>query len=76
MLGADFLRFFAGRSQQCSPGQVVGFTEQTAGTLMDGGDRLIIEGGVFEPCDSQVVGQIALHSLSVDLLQVASGDDA
>jgi len=37
---------------------------------MDGGDRLCVKGGEFEPGDFQVRLQVAFHPLAVDPLQV------
>ena len=75
MLGTDLGAFFRGGGDQGSPGQMVGFAEEAAGALVDGGYRLLAKNRVIQPGDSQVMVQVILHALPVYSLQVTSGDD-
>ena len=37
MLGRDLVCFFIGSGYECAPGEMIGSSEQAAGTLVDGG---------------------------------------
>ena len=41
VLGADLGAFFRGGGDQSPSGQMVGFAEEAAGALVDGGNRLV-----------------------------------
>ncbi len=63
-------------SDESASGQMVGFSEQAAGTLVYGRDSRFIEDGGFHAGDGQVMFEVISHPLAVDAFQMASGDDA
>ena len=65
MFGGDQLTFFCSGGDEGAPGEVIGSAEESPGTLMDGGDRLFGEEGLFHPGDFQVVIEVAFHILTV-----------
>jgi hypothetical protein len=44
MFGGDQLAFFGGGGDEGASGQVIGFAEEAAGSLLDGGDRCLLQG--------------------------------
>ena len=76
MFGSDGHGLLICRCDQCASCQVVGFSEQAAGALVNGGKGRIVKKGVFDAGEGEVVGEIFLHLFSVHGLQVASGDDS
>jgi hypothetical protein len=46
MFGTDLLAFFGSGGNQSASGQMVGFTKETSGSLMDGGDGLFTKNGM------------------------------
>ncbi len=75
MFGGDQLTFFCSGGDEGAPGKVIGSAEEPPGTLMDGGDRLFGEEGLFHPGDFQVVVEVALHILSVHPFEVGASHD-
>ena len=57
-------------------GQMVCFSEEAPGTLVNGGDGRFIEGIGFDPRNGQVMCYVGLHALTMDPLQMASGNDS
>ena len=45
---------------------MVGLSEQPAGTLVDGGDRLFIKGGVGKSRDCKVMDDVVTHCREID----------
>ena len=76
MFGGDNLTFFRSGGDERPASQVIGSAEETARTLMDGGDGLFGEEGLFHPGDFQVVVEVALHILAVDPFEVGPSHDA
>jgi len=70
MVGCDQLAFFCSGGDEGAPGEVIGSAEETSGSLMDSGDGLFGEKGLFHPGDVQVVVEVALHILAVHPFQV------
>ena len=56
-------------------GQVVGFSEQSTGTLLDSGNGCFIEDVVFNPRDGEVVLEVLLHLLAGYAFEVAASHD-
>lgn len=75
VFGAYLGAFFRGGGDQSASGQMVGFAEEAAGALVDGGHRLLAENRVIQPGDSQVMIQVILHALAVYSLQMTPGND-
>ena len=76
MFGIDHGALLCGGCDQCAAGQVIGFSKQPAGALLDSGDSGLVKKILFHPCDGQMMFEILFHSGKVAALQVASGDDA
>ena len=74
MFGGDQLAFFRRGGDERAPGQVVGSAEEPPGALMDGGDGLFGEEGLFHSGDFEVVVEVAFHILAVDPFQVGPSD--
>jgi hypothetical protein len=75
MFGADLKAFWGGVGDEGTPGQVVGFSEEAGGALVDGGNGLFGEDRVAQAGDAQVMVEIGLHVLAFDALEMASGGD-
>ncbi len=76
MLRGNGCGLLLGRCDESAPGQVVGFPEETSGTLMDSSDGGLIEEVLLYPGDGEMMPEIVLHVLAIDPIQVASGHDA
>ena len=61
MFRSDGSALFDGGSEQGSPGEVVGPTEEAPGALLDGQDGLIGKELFFDSCNAQMVIQVAFH---------------
>ena len=55
---------------------MVGLAEETAGTLLDGGDGRLFEGVGFKAGQVQVMDQISFHFLAGDAFEMTTGQDA
>ena len=75
MFGGDQLTFFSGGGDEGAAGEVIGSAEEPPGTLVDGGDGLFGEEGLFHPGDVQMVVEVALHIFAVDPFQVGPSHD-
>ena len=75
MFRGDEGGFFFGSSHKGPSGEVIGLSEESTGSLVDGGEGRFIEGVCFETCDFEVMSEVEFHLLSVDSLEMASGDD-
>ena len=75
MVGGDSHGFILGRDNYGPPGQVVGFSEEAAGALMDGGHCGFIEDIVSHAADIKVVSHVFMHLTPGDPFQVAAGHD-
>jgi hypothetical protein len=75
MICQDLGGFIPGRNNDGTPGQVVGFSEQTTGSLMDGGDSCRFKQIFMNTCDGQMMEQIGFHALPVHSLEMASPYD-
>ena len=64
MVGVDRHGFIFCGDNDGSAGQMVGFSEQPTGTLLDSGNGCFIEDVVFNPGDAEVVLEILLHLLT------------
>ena len=53
---------------QSPAGQVICFSKQSAGALLDSGDCVLIKKVVFNACDGQVMFEVILHSCKVGAL--------
>ena len=76
MIGGNRLRFFAGCGNKSASGQIVGFSEEAARSLMDGGDGGSFKGIVLESGDFEMMCEVTFHSLPIHRLEVASGHDS
>ena len=70
MFGGDDLTFFRSGGDEGTSGEVIGSAEEAAGALMDGGDGLFGEEGLFHPGDFQVVIEVAFHIFAVHSFQM------
>jgi len=75
MIGGDGQRFVFCRDNNSAAGQVVCFSEQPSGALMNGGYRRFIEDVVRSPADIEVMAQVFVHLAAGDAFQVAAGHD-
>ena len=75
MLSGNGGRLLSCGSDHRPSGHVIGFAQQTTGTLMDGGNGGIFKRIGFNAGQSQMVSQVSMHSLQIDALQMASGDN-
>ena len=55
MVRADLLRLLGSRGDQGASGQVIGFPEETSGSLMNSGDGLLTEEAMVNACNFQVM---------------------
>jgi len=74
MFGGDQLTFFCSGGDEGASGEVIGSAEEASGSLMDSGDGLFGEEGLFHPGDVQVVVEVALHILAVHPFEVGPSD--
>ena len=75
MVGGNGHRFVFCRDDDSSPGQMVGLSEEPAGTLMDGGYRRFIEDVVRYAADAEVMSQVFVHLAPGDPLKMTPGND-
>ena len=75
MVGGDDLGLLGSGGDEGASGQVIGFTEEAAGSLLDGGDRRLLQGIGFQAGQGQMVSQVVGHFLPGDALEMAAGDD-
>ena len=76
MVSGDCHRLVLSGGDEGASGQMVGFSEQSSGALVNGGDSCFVKEGRLDAGDGQVMIQIHFHILAVDALQMASGDDS
>ena len=76
MVGGNDLGLLGGSGDECTSGQMVGFAEETTGTLLDGGDGRFLQGIGFQAGQGQVVSQVVGHLLAVYALEMGPGDDS
>ena len=58
VFGGDDLAFFRSGGDEGASGQMIGPAEETAGTLVDGGDGLFGEKRLFDAGDLEVVVEV------------------
>jgi len=75
VLGGDEEGLLGRGGDQSASGQVIGFAGETAGSLLDGGDRRLLQGVAFQATKGQMVEQLVRHFLPGDALEMATGDD-
>ena len=63
-------------SDERTSGQMVCFSEEPPGTLVNGGDGRFIEGIGSDAGNGQVMCYVCLHAFTMDPLQMASGNDS
>ena len=73
MFGIDYGCLVSSGCNQSAACQMIRFSKQSAGSLLDGGDCVLIKKIVFNACDGQVMFEVILHSGQVGALQVAAG---
>ncbi len=76
MVGVDCHGFLFRSDYDSTSGQVVGFSEQPSGALMDGGNGCFIKDSVFDPCDGKVVFEILLHLFTGYAFEVTASHDS
>ena len=75
MIGGDGKRFVFGRHDNGSACQMVGFSEQPTGALVDGGDRRLIEDAVRNAADAKMMQKIFVHLGARFPFKMAAGHD-
>ena len=75
MIGGNGLRVIFGSGDESASGQMIGFSQNAAGALMDGDGSGVIEEMGCDARDFGVMGKIYLHVLKVLAFEMASGDD-
>jgi hypothetical protein len=75
MISRNNLREFFGCGDERPSCQMIGFSQETSRSLMDGHDSGIFEGSGFNAGDFGMMSQIKMHILKVEAFKVASGDD-
>jgi len=73
MVGGDGRCLFMSGGDEGASGEVVCFSEQAAGSLVDGGDGGFVEERCFDAGDVQVVIQVSFHSLAIDAYEMSFG---
>ena len=76
MLRVDGHRLCLCCCDESSSGQVIGFSEESSGALMDGGNSGRIEEILFYAGYREVMLEVLFHFLSICCFEVASGDDS
>lgn len=76
MLGRDVLAFFAARGGEDALGQEVGAAQEASRSLVNRQGRLLGKEPLLHSRDLQVMIQIGSHVLELEVLEVASSDDA
>ena len=76
MVDIDHGRLISSGGNQSAAGQMIGFSEQPAGALMDSGDGVLIKKILFNACDGQVMFEVILDAGKVAALQVAAGHNS
>ncbi|MBW1778572.1 MAG: hypothetical protein JRJ54_13410, partial [Deltaproteobacteria bacterium] len=61
MVGGDGQGLIFGGHDDGAPGQVIGFSEEPSGALVDGGHRRFIEDVVSRPADVEVMAKVFMH---------------
>ena len=59
-----------------APGQMVGFPEEAAGGLMNGGDGGLVEEVFLDAGQGEMMFEVLFHMVSIDPFEMASGDDS
>jgi hypothetical protein len=72
--GYDLGSFGRGRDH-CASGQMIGLAKQSAGSLVNGCDRLLIKRDDLQAGDAEVMGDIGFRALPVDGLKMSTGND-
>lgn len=75
MIGIDGHGFVFCGDDEGASGQMVGFSEEASGALLDGGNGCFIEDVVFHACDGEVMGKVSLHLVTGDPFKMAASDD-
>ena len=68
MVGVDRHGFLFRSNNNGASGQVIGFSKQSAGALMDSGDGVLIKKILFNARDGQVMFEVILHSGKIGAL--------
>ena len=64
-----------GSGDESPPGQMIGFSQEPAGSLMDSDDSGVIEEIDGDACDSGVMVEIETHILEIETIEMTPGDD-
>jgi hypothetical protein len=64
VLGGDEEGLLGSGGDQSASGQVIGFAKETVGSLLDGGDRRLLQGVAFQTGKGQMVEQLAVRNQS------------
>lgn len=75
MLRRNDLRFFPCCGHQAPSGEDIGFSQESAGALVDGRDGFLGEELFFTACDFQVMAKIILSLLKLERLQMSASND-
>jgi len=76
MFRGDQLGFLMGGSDEGSPSEVVGASQEAAGALLDGGDGIGGEERLRDAGDLEMVVEVGFHVGPGDAVQMGAGDDS
>ena len=76
MVGVNQRGLIRSSGNQSASGQMICFSEQSAGTLMDSGHCILIKKVLFNAGDGQVMFEVILHSGKIGALQVTAGHNS
>jgi hypothetical protein len=76
MFGGDQLGFLMGGSDEGSPSEVVGASQEAARALLDGGDGVWGEERLGDARDLEMVVEVGFHVGSGDAVEMGAGDDS
>lgn len=76
MFRGDQLGFLMGGSDEGSPSEVVGASQEATGALLDGGDGVWGEERLGDAGDLEMVVEVGFHVGSGDAVEMGAGDDS
>ena len=76
MIGSDHVFFFSRGGDHGPAREVVGFSKQPTGALMNGGDGGLFEARMLDSRNPEMMKEISFHFLTVHSLQMAAGHDS
>ena len=74
MFGIDGFLIVHCSSNKSSPGEMIRFSVNTAGALVNGSYSGLVKKHVFDACNLQMMQQVILHLFTVDADEVTFGD--